>query len=125
MGLGAFAGSPKTFSVGSAKRSLFRSSSTAATRSVEITVFTLAISRPRPLRTVSCETFLTFDESCHRTWRESQPPEVRHFLRPPLLWPAFRRECHPAFVLWTTVNRVPGASIELARREPAATYAPQ
>src|SRR5436190_12243298 len=103
----------------------FRSSSTAATRSVEITVFTLAISPTIPLPTVSCETLLSSDEAYHRTWRESQPPEVRHFLRPPHLWPTFRRECHPAFAPWTTANRVPGASIELAHPEPAATCALQ
>src|SRR5258708_31085417 len=39
--------------------------------------YTTLFRSPRPLRTVSCETFLIFDESCHRTWRESQPPEVR------------------------------------------------
>src|SRR6185295_17902855 len=93
--------------------------------SLRMTVFMVAISQLRPLRTVSCETLLTFDEACHPMWRESQPPKVRHFLRRPLLWPAFRPECHRAFAPWTTANRVPVASIGLAHREPAAKCAPQ
>src|SRR5262245_45014428 len=91
-------------------------------RSVEITVFTLAVSRPALFRIVSCETLLILYEPCHRTWRESQPPEVRHFLHRPPLWPAFRQECRQAFALSTTANLAPGASIELAHRELAAMY---
>src|SRR5882672_3578323 len=135
IGLSALAASPYTVSVGSATRSPFRRSSTAravaalsdrrrrSEIAATVTVFTLAISQPRPLRTVSCETLLTFDEACYRMSLESKLREEPHFSRRPLLWPVCRRECHLAFALWTTANRVPGASIELAHREPAARCA--
>src|ERR1043166_6583316 len=97
----------------------FRNNSTAAARSVEMTVFTLAMSQPELRRTVFCERLLIFDEACHPMWRESQPPKVRHFLHPHLQWPGFQQECRLAFALSTTANQVPGVSIELAHQEQA------
>src|SRR5215471_12912603 len=103
----------------------FRSNSTAAAQSVEITVFTSPISRPIPLRIVFCEILVIFREPSYPPWQELQPPIERHFLRRRLQWPTFRPESRLAFALWTRASQVLGASIEWARLEPAAMYEPQ
>ena len=98
---------PETVSVGSATITPWCSNSTAALRSVEISVFTSAVWRRERSRIASCGMLPIFGAFFHPKWPESRRQEELRFSRRQFRLRVFQPESRQAFVPSKEASRVP------------------